>query len=132
VNLQRPQLLLFVEGVLHLLRVAGLQADGLENVTPAKQPVEESELSREPDSLVQFIELAILPIAAGLEGLPSIRNRVKIVFHKVSQLLEYRRTMALAAPEVVALSTLGFDPVKHRDKKLVVIVAPAPDDERMD
>ena len=36
--------------------------------------------------------------------------------------------MALAAPEVVALSTLGFDPVEKRDK-LVVIVAPAPDDE---
>jgi hypothetical protein len=36
--------------------------------------------------------------------------------------------MALAAPEVVALSTLGFDPVEKRDK-LVVIVAPEPDDE---
>merc|ERR1719464_464014 len=36
--------------------------------------------------------------------------------------------MALAAPEVVALSTLGFDPVEKRDK-LVVIVAPQPDDE---
>lgn len=36
--------------------------------------------------------------------------------------------MALAAPEVVALSTLGFDPVEKRDK-LVVIVAPAPDDD---
>jgi hypothetical protein len=90
--------------------------------------VRDAELSREPESLVQFIELAILPIAAGLEGLTSTRNRVKIVFPKVSQLLEYRRTMALAAPEVVALSTLGFEPVEQRDK-LVVIVAPAPDDE---
>jgi hypothetical protein len=85
-------------------------------------------LSSDPETLVQFIELAILPIAAGLEGLKSTRNRVKIVFPKVSQLLEYRRTMALAAPEVVALSTLGFDPVERRDK-LVVIVAPQPDDE---
>lgn len=90
--------------------------------------VRDAELSTDPETLVQFIELAILPIAAGLEGLKSTRNRVKIVFPKVSQLLEYRRTMALAAPEVVALSTLGFDPVEKRDK-LVVIVAPEPDDE---
>jgi hypothetical protein len=90
--------------------------------------VRDAELSNDPETLVQFIELAILPIAAGLEGLKSTRNRVKIVFPKVSQLLEYRRTMALAAPEVVALSTLGFDPVEKRDK-LVVIVAPEPDDE---
>ena len=90
--------------------------------------VRDAELSSNPETLVQFIELAILPIAAGLEGLNSTRNRVKIVFPKVSQLLEYRRTMALAAPEVVALSTLGFDPVEKRDK-LVVIVAPTPDDE---
>jgi len=90
--------------------------------------VRDSELSRDPETLVQFIELAILPVAAGLEGLKSNRNRVKIVFPTVSQLLEYRRTMALAAPEVVALSTLGFDPVEERDN-LVVIVAPAPDNE---
>jgi len=90
--------------------------------------VRDAELSSDPETLVQFIELAILPIAAGLEGLKSTRNRVKIVFPTVSQLLEYRRTMALAAPEVVALSTLGFDPVERRDK-LVVIVAPPPDDE---
>jgi hypothetical protein len=90
--------------------------------------VRDAELSSDPETLVQFIELAILPIAAGLEGLKSTRNRVKIVFPKVSQLLEYRRTMALAAPEVVALSTLGFDPVERRDK-LVVIVAPEPDDD---
>jgi hypothetical protein len=90
--------------------------------------VRDAELSSDPETLVQFIELAILPVAAGLEGLKSTRNRVKIVFPKVSQLLEYRRTMALAAPEVVALSTLGFDPVERRDK-LVVIVAPEPDDE---
>ena len=90
--------------------------------------VRDAELSTNPETLVQFIELAILPVAAGLEGLKSTRNRVKIVFPKVSQLLEYRRTMALAAPEVVALSTLGFDPVEKRDK-MVLIVAPSPDDE---
>lgn len=90
--------------------------------------VRDSELSRDAETLVQFIELAILPVAAGLEGLRSNRNRVKIVFPTVSQLLEYRRTMALAAPEVVALSTLGFDPVEERDN-IVVIVAPPPDDE---
>lgn len=90
--------------------------------------VRDAELSRDPETLVQFIELAILPVAAGLEGLKSTRNRVKIIFPTVSQLLEYRRTMALAAPEVVALSTLGFDPVEKMDN-LVVIVAPSPDDE---
>lgn len=90
--------------------------------------VRDAELSRDPETLVQFIELAILPVAAGLEGLKSTRNRVKIVFPTVSQLLEYRRTMALAAPEVVALSTLGFGPVEKMDN-LVVIVAPSPDDE---
>lgn len=90
--------------------------------------VRDAELSRDPETLVQFIELAILPVAAGLEGLKSRRNRVKIVFPSVSQLLEYRRTMALSAPEVVALSTLGFDPVETRDN-IVVIVAPSPDDE---
>ena len=90
--------------------------------------VRDSELSRDPETLVQFIELAILPVAAGLEGLRSKKNRVKIVFPTVSQLLEYRRTMALAAPEVVALSTLGFDPVEDRDN-IVVIVAPPPDNE---
>jgi len=90
--------------------------------------VRDAELSRDPETLVQFIELAILPVAAGLEGLKSTRNRVKIVFPTVSQLLEYRRTMALAAPEVVALSTLGFDPVERMDN-IVVIVAPSPDDE---
>eukprot|EP00522_Entomoneis_paludosa_P019010 CAMPEP_0172445156 /NCGR_PEP_ID=MMETSP1065-20121228/5082_1 /TAXON_ID=265537 /ORGANISM="Amphiprora paludosa, Strain CCMP125" /LENGTH=290 /DNA_ID=CAMNT_0013195953 /DNA_START=85 /DNA_END=957 /DNA_ORIENTATION=- len=36
--------------------------------------------------------------------------------------------MALAAPEVVALSTLNLDPVEPQDN-LVVIIAPAPDDE---
>jgi len=90
--------------------------------------VRDAELSTDLETLVQFIELAILPVAAGLEGLESSRNRVKIVFPKVSQLLEYRRTMALAAPEVVALSTLGFDPVEDSDQ-LVVIVAPSPDDD---
>ena len=90
--------------------------------------VRDAELSRDPETLVQFVELAILPVAAGLEGLRTARNRVKIVFSTVSQLLQYRRTMALAAPEVVALSTLGFDPVEKQDQ-LVVLIAPAPDDE---
>lgn len=35
--------------------------------------------------------------------------------------------MALAAPEVVSLSTLGFDPVDERDN-LIVVIAPSPDD----
>lgn len=90
--------------------------------------VRDAELSRDPETLVQFIELAILPVAAGLEGLKSQRNRLKIVFPTVSQLLVYRKTMALAAPEVVALSTFGLEPVEKQDN-LVVIVAPSPDDE---
>jgi hypothetical protein len=90
--------------------------------------VRDAELSRDPETLVQFVELAILPVAAGLEGLRTTRNRVEIVFPTVSQLLQYRRTMALAAPEVVALSTLGFDPVEKQDQ-LVVLIAPSPDDE---
>eukprot|EP00547_Thalassionema_nitzschioides_P005363 CAMPEP_0194199856 /NCGR_PEP_ID=MMETSP0156-20130528/711_1 /TAXON_ID=33649 /ORGANISM="Thalassionema nitzschioides, Strain L26-B" /LENGTH=542 /DNA_ID=CAMNT_0038924799 /DNA_START=236 /DNA_END=1864 /DNA_ORIENTATION=+ len=90
--------------------------------------VRDAELSSDPDTFVQFMELAILPVAAGLEGLKSARNRVKIVFPTVSQLLLYRRSMALAAPEVVALSTLGFDPIEKRDQ-LVVLVAPSPDDD---
>ena len=90
--------------------------------------VRDAELSRDPETLVQFVELAILPVAAGLEGLRTTRNRVKIVFPTVSQLLQYRRTMALAAPEVVALSTLGFDPVEKQDQ-LVVLIAPSPDDD---
>jgi Domain of unknown function (DUF1995) len=90
--------------------------------------VRDSELSGDPDTLVQFIELAILPVAAGLEGLLSSRNRVKLVFPTVSQLLQYRKKMALSAPEVVALSTLGFDPVEDQDN-IVVILAPSPDDE---
>ena len=93
--------------------------------------VRDAELTFDPENsetLVQFIELAILPVAAGLEGLRSQRNRLKIVFPTVSHLLMYRRSMALAAPEVVALSTLGFDPVEKKDN-LVVIVVPSPDDE---
>lgn len=35
--------------------------------------------------------------------------------------------MALAAPEVVSLSTLGFEPVDERDN-LIVVIAPSPDD----
>lgn len=91
--------------------------------------VRDAELSRDPDILVQFIELSVLPVAAGLEGIEGSRNRVKIVFPTVSQLLQYRRTMALAgSTDVVALSTLGFDPVQEQDN-LVFIVAPSPDDE---
>mmetsp|Transcript_10636 Transcript_10636/g.15565 ORF Transcript_10636/g.15565 Transcript_10636/m.15565 type:complete len:723 (+) Transcript_10636:173-2341(+) len=90
--------------------------------------VRDAELSRDPDILVQFIELAILPVAAGLEGLTSERNRVKIVFPTVSQLLQYRKTMALSAPEVVALSTLGIGSVEEKDN-IVVFIAPSPDDE---
>lgn len=90
--------------------------------------VRDAELSRDPEVLVQFIELAILPVAAGLEGIRTTRNRVKIVFATVSQLLQYRRTMALAAPEVVALSTLSFDPVEKQDQ-VVVLIAPSPDDD---
>ena len=90
--------------------------------------VRDAELTSNADTLVQFIELAILPVAAGLEGLRLKRNRLKIVFPTVKQLLQYRKTMALAAPEVVALSTLNLDPVEPHDN-LVVIVAPAPDDE---
>lgn len=74
------------------------------------------------ETLTQFIELAILPVAAGLEGLQNERNRLKIVFPTVSQLLTYRKCMALAAPEVVALSTLGLDPVETRDNLVVVLV----------
>ena len=92
--------------------------------------VRDAELSRDNDILVQFIELAILPVAAGLEGLTSgeRNHRVKIVFPTVSQLLQYRKSMALSAPEVVALSTLGFDSVEESDN-LVVVIAPRPDDE---
>eukprot|EP00569_Conticribra_weissflogii_P002124 CAMPEP_0171345436 /NCGR_PEP_ID=MMETSP0878-20121228/21569_1 /TAXON_ID=67004 /ORGANISM="Thalassiosira weissflogii, Strain CCMP1336" /LENGTH=856 /DNA_ID=CAMNT_0011848839 /DNA_START=45 /DNA_END=2615 /DNA_ORIENTATION=+ len=92
--------------------------------------VRDAELSRDPSLFVEFIELAILPVAAGLEGLDGeeyTRNRVKIVFPTVKELMTYRRSMALAAPEVVALSTLGFDPVEERDN-LIVVVAPSPDD----
>lgn len=90
--------------------------------------VRDAELSRDLDVLVQFIELSILPVAAGLEGLKTQKNRVKIVFPTVSLLMQYRRTMALAAPEVISLSTLGFDPVEKKDN-LVVVIAPSPDDD---
>ncbi|KAL7498415.1 hypothetical protein ACHAWT_007352 [Skeletonema menzelii] len=90
--------------------------------------VRDAELTRDPNMFVEFVELAILPVAAGLEGLDAdMRNRVKIVFPTVKDLMTYRKTMALAAPEVVSLSTLGFDPVEERDK-LIVVVAPSPDD----
>ena len=93
--------------------------------------VRDAELSFRPEhseTLVQFIELAILPVAAGLEGLRSRRNRLKVVFPTVSHLLTYRKSMALSAPDVVALSTLGFDPVEQKDN-LVVILVPSPDDD---
>ncbi len=89
--------------------------------------VRDADLANDVNTLVQFLELAVLPVAAGLEGLKSKRNRLKLVFPTVGQLLHYRKTMALAAPEVVALSTLGLDPVEDRDN-LIVIIAPSPDD----
>ncbi|KAL7533062.1 hypothetical protein ACHAWF_004323 [Thalassiosira exigua] len=92
--------------------------------------VRDAELTRDPKLLVEFIELAILPVAAGLEGMDGdeyVRNRVKLVFPTVKDLMSYRRSMALAAPEVVSLSTLGFDPVDERDN-LIVVIAPSPDD----
>lgn len=92
--------------------------------------VRDAELTRDPKLFVEFIELAILPVAAGLEGMDGdeyVRNRVKIVFPTVKELMTYRRSMALAAPDVVSLSTLGFDPVDERDN-LIVVVAPSPDD----
>ena len=92
--------------------------------------VRDAELTRDPKLFVEFIELAILPVAAGLEGLDGeeyVRNRVKIIFPTVKDLMTYRRTMALAAPDVVSLSTLGFDPIDERDN-LIVVIAPSPDD----
>jgi Domain of unknown function (DUF1995) len=90
--------------------------------------VRDAELHQSAETFVQFLELAVLPVAAGLEGLRGPRNRLKIVFPTVSELLQYRKTMCLSAPEVVALSTLGFDPVEEQDN-MVVIIAPAPDDD---
>lgn len=92
--------------------------------------VRDAELTRDPKLFVEFIELAVLPVAAGLEGLDGeehVRNRVKIVFPTVKELMSYRKSMALAAPEVVSLSTLGFDPSNERDD-LIVVIAPSPDD----
>ena len=89
--------------------------------------VRDADLANDMNTLVQFLELAVLPVAAGLEGLKSKRNRLKLVFPTVGQLLCYRKTMALAAPEVVALSTLGLDPIEDKDN-LIVIIAPSPDD----
>ena len=89
--------------------------------------VRDAELTRDQTLLVEFIELAILPVAAGLQGLDTYSNRVKIIFPTVEDLLGYRKSMALAAPEVIALSTLGFDPIEEKDN-LIVIVAPSPDD----
>ena len=89
--------------------------------------VRDAELTRDHALLVEFIELAILPVAAGLQGLDTYSNRVKIIFPTVEELLGYRKSMAFAAPEVIALSTLGFDPIEEKDN-LIVIVAPSPDD----
>eukprot|EP00587_Corethron_hystrix_P000592 CAMPEP_0113326502 /NCGR_PEP_ID=MMETSP0010_2-20120614/18562_1 /TAXON_ID=216773 ORGANISM="Corethron hystrix, Strain 308" /NCGR_SAMPLE_ID=MMETSP0010_2 /ASSEMBLY_ACC=CAM_ASM_000155 /LENGTH=553 /DNA_ID=CAMNT_0000186851 /DNA_START=405 /DNA_END=2066 /DNA_ORIENTATION=+ /assembly_acc=CAM_ASM_000155 len=90
--------------------------------------VRDADLSSDPSLLAQFIELSILPVAAGLEGLTAAsRNRVKIVFSSVSCLLDYRREMALSAPDVVTLSTLDFAVAEEGDA-IVVFVAPAPDD----
>ena len=123
--------------------------------------VRDAELNTNPDTLVQFIELAILPVAAGLEGLSSAakddedddeegrggdtkenqtntqqyqqpdvqyHHRVKVVLPTVSKLLEYRKSMCLSAPDVVALSVLGFGSVEEKDN-LVVFIAPSPDNE---
>ena len=86
--------------------------------------VRDAELTNNAEVLAQFVELSILPVAAGLEGLNAERNRVKIVFPTVSKLLEYRKLSALAAPEVVALGTLGFGSLEDPDA-LVVILAPS-------
>lgn len=110
--------------------------------------VRDAELNTDPPTLVQFIELAILPVAAGLEGLAGgeeqeddveeekttarqqqqHHHRVKVVFPTVSKLLEYRKSMCLSAPDVVALSVLGFGSVEERDN-LIVFIAPSPDNE---
>lgn len=57
-------------------------------------------------------------------------SRVKIVFPTVSQLLEYRKLSALAAPDVVALGTLNFGSLEDPDA-LVVVLAPSPDTEEV-
>eukprot|EP00520_Triparma_pacifica_P003504 CAMPEP_0118646730 /NCGR_PEP_ID=MMETSP0785-20121206/8222_1 /TAXON_ID=91992 /ORGANISM="Bolidomonas pacifica, Strain CCMP 1866" /LENGTH=499 /DNA_ID=CAMNT_0006538763 /DNA_START=349 /DNA_END=1845 /DNA_ORIENTATION=- len=93
--------------------------------------VRDAELTNNPEILAQFVELAVLPVAAGLEGLNAERNRVKIVFPTVSQLLEYRKLSALAAPDVVALGTLNFGSLEDPDA-LVVVLAPSPDTEEFD
>jgi len=90
--------------------------------------VRDADLANNPAVLTQFVELACLPVAAGLEGLQSTRNRLKIVFPTVPLLLHYRQKMTLSAPDVISLSTLGFDPVEDKDN-LVVVLAPEPDDE---
>ena len=53
--------------------------------------VRDAELTRDPKLFVEFIELAILPVAAGLEGLDSdeYKHRVKIVFPTVKDLMSY-------------------------------------------
>ncbi|GMI23425.1 hypothetical protein TeGR_g3698, partial [Tetraparma gracilis] len=90
--------------------------------------VRDAELASNPKTLTQFIELSILPVAAGLEGLRAERNRVKLVFPTVARLMEYRRHCSLAAPDVISLGTLAFGSVEPADA-LVVILAPHPDDE---
>ncbi|GMH49040.1 hypothetical protein TL16_g00429 [Triparma laevis f. inornata] len=90
--------------------------------------VRDAELTNNPEILAQFLELSILPVAAGLEGLNSERNRVKIVFPTVAQLLEYRKLSALAAPDVVALGTLNFGSLEDPDA-LIILVAPSPEDK---
>ena len=98
--------------------------------------VRDAELTRDPKLFVEFIELAILPVAAGLEGVSDnscdessyISNRVKIVFPTVKELLSYRKQMALSAPDVVSLSTLGLDPIDAERDNLIVVIAPSPDD----
>jgi len=89
--------------------------------------VRDAELSQDPEVLVQFVELAILPLAEGLEGLGCDRNRIKIVFPKVSQLQHYHATMSLNVPDVITHSTLGFEPVSPQDN-LIIILSPHPTD----
>ena len=48
--------------------------------------IRDAELTRDPNLFVEFIELAILPVAAGLEGLDNneyVRNRVKVCYYEV-------------------------------------------------
>jgi len=90
--------------------------------------VNDAELSSSTETLAQFVELAILPVAAGLEGLNTDKNRLKIIFPTVTDLSAFRKSYTLASPDVIALGTLGFGSAEEKDG-VVVIVAPSPEDE---